>query len=74
MEKYSHLLKKTNVNAVTIDPFHRDTNDHSDNYEVIFEEMERLKESENEARNEVILLQNYLRQTRMLQKLREAVK
>ena len=73
MEKYSHLLKKTKVNTEIIDPFHRDTNDHGDNYEVIFEEMERLKESENEARNEVILLQNYLRQTRMLQKLREAV-
>ena len=72
MEKYSHLLKKGKVNSEVVDPF-RGINDHDDNYEVIFEEMERLKESESEARNEVLLLQNFLRQTRMLQKLREAV-
>ena len=47
--------------------------DQDDNYEVIFEEMERLKESESEARAEVLQLQNFLRQSRMLQKLREAV-
>jgi len=60
MEKYSHLLKKGKVNSEVVDPF-RGINDHDDNYEVIFEEMERLKESESEARNEVLLLQNFLR-------------
>ena len=36
--------------------------------------MERLKESESEARAEVLQLQNWQRQSRMLQKLKEAVK
>ena len=54
MEKYSHLLKKgtTTTQEVGLDPFKNSDND--DSYEVIFEEMERLKESETEARNEVL--------------------
>lgn len=79
MDKYSHLLKKgstnpSNMNVGVVDPFNGGSNPHEDNYEVIFEEMERLKESESESRAEVLQLQNFLRQTRMLQKLREAVK
>lgn len=54
MEKYSHLLKKGSVNQDILDPFH--SSGQEDNYEVIFEEMERLKESETEARNEVLTL------------------
>jgi len=73
MEKYSHLLKKGKSNSEVVDPFKGPSNDQEDNYEVIFEEMERLKESESEARAEVLQLQNFLRQSRMLQKLREAV-
>ena len=73
MEKYSHLLKKGTVKTeVQIDPF-GNSNEHDDNYEVIFEEMERLKQSETEARHEVLQLQNWIRQSRMLQKLKEAV-
>ena len=40
---------------------------------LIFEEMERLKESEGEARAEVLKLERYLCMSRMLQKLRESV-
>lgn len=59
MDKYSHLLKKgNNVNEIR-DPFKKVEND--DSYEVIFEEMERLKESETEARNEVLSLQKYIK-------------
>ena len=72
LEKYSHLLKKGSASAEIIDPF-RIGSEHEDNYEVIFEEMERLKESECEARNEVLTLQKFIKQSRMLQKLREAV-
>jgi len=54
-----------------MDPF--SSGQHDDNYEVIFEEMERLKESEQEARNEVLALQNFIRQSRMLQRLKESV-
>ena len=71
MEKYSHLLKKGKTSADIMDPFRN--SDHDDNYEVIFEEMERLKESESEARNEVLKLQNFIRKSRMLLKLKEAV-
>jgi hypothetical protein len=53
MEKYSHLLKKGKSNIETADPF-KGNSDQDDNYEVIFEEMERLKESESEARAEVL--------------------
>ena len=63
MEKYSHLLKKggNRVNTETVtDPFNGNTG-HEDNYEVIFEEMERLKDSESESRNEVLKLENYIR-------------
>lgn len=79
MDKYNHLLKKgsttaSSMNVGVVDPFNGGSNSHEDNYEVIFEEMERLKESESESRAEVLQLQNFLRQTRMLQKLREAVK
>ena len=56
MEKYSHLLKKGTVKSeVQMDPF-GNSNEHDDNYEVIFEEMERLKQSETEARHEVLQL------------------
>lgn len=41
---------------------------------LIFEELERLKESEGEARAEVLKLEQYLCMSRMLQKLRESVK
>ena len=59
MDKYSHQLKKgNNVNEIR-DPFKKVEND--DSYEVIFEEMERLKESETEARNEVLSLQKYIK-------------
>lgn len=66
MEKYSHLLKKgtshaSSMNVGLHDPFNAGPNPHEDNYEVIFEEMERLKESESEARAEVLQLENYLR-------------
>lgn len=71
MEKYAHLLKKGKVQADVVDVF--GTGEHDDNYEVIFEEMERLKESESEARGEVLQLQNFIRQSRMLQKLQKAV-
>ena len=75
MEKYSHLLKKGSKAVSTdliVDPF-RGTSDQEDNYEVIFEEMERLKISESEARDEVLKLENWIRKSRMLQKLKEAV-
>lgn len=75
MEKYSHLLKKGSKAVSTdliVDPF-RGSSDYEDNYEVIFEEMERLKISESEARDEVLKLENWIRQSRMLQKLKEAV-
>ena len=75
MEKYSHLLKKGGNKVQTdliMDPL-RNPSDQEDNYEVIFEEMERLKNSETEAREEVLKLENFIRQTRMLQKLRSAV-
>ena len=64
MEKYSHLLKKGGKAVSTdmvIDPF-RGASDHDDNYEVIFEEMERLKISESESRDEVIKLEKFIRQ------------
>ena len=75
MEKYSHLLKKGGKAVSTdlvIDPF-KGTAENDDNYEVIFEEMERLKVSESESREEVLKLENFIRQSRMLQKLKEAV-
>ena len=57
MDKYAHLLKKTGKGpnaavdlSANLDPFRGANSDHEDNYEVIFEEMERLKESEGEAR------------------------
>ena len=73
LEKYSHLLKKgKGVSSQDLmDPF--SSGQHDDNYEVIFEEMERLKESETEARNEVLSLQNFIRQQRMLSKLKDSV-
>ena len=76
MEKYSHLLKKGGKAVSTdlvIDPF-KGTAENEDNYEVIFEEMERLKISESEAREEVLKLQKFIFQSRMLQKLKSAVK
>ena len=54
IEKYSHLLKKGTNTQQESDPFRK--SEHEDNYETIFEEMERLKESETEARNEVLTL------------------
>lgn len=72
MEKYSHLLKKgTSSSDIGMDPFRK--SDDEDNYEVIFEEMERLKESETEARNEVLMLQEQIKKSRTLQRLKEAV-
>ena len=57
MDKYAHLLKKIGKGpnaaadiSVNLDPFRGANSDHEDNYETIFEEMERLKESEGEAR------------------------
>ena len=73
MEKYSHLLKKGTATQDSFsDPFRN--NDNDDNYEVIFEEMERLKQSESEARQEVIDLQQFIKKSRTLQRLKEAVK
>ena len=75
MEKYSHLLKKGGKAVSTdmvVDPFRGASND-DDNYEVIFEEMERLKISESESREEVLKLENFIRQSRLLSKLKEAV-
>lgn len=74
LEKYAHLLKKggNKVSSDVLDPF-RNPGEHDDNYQVIFEEMDRLKESETEAREEVLRLENFIRQSRMLQKLRSAV-
>jgi len=78
MDKYSHLLKKGDTNnrgrttADINDPFAGNSG-HGDNYEVIFEEMERLKESESESRSEVLKLENYLRMSRMLQRMKETV-
>ena len=72
LEKYSHLLKKgITTQQSDSDPFGNKGND--DNYEVIFEEMERLKESETEARNEVLELQKFIKQSRVLQRLKESV-
>lgn len=68
MEKYSHLLKKGGKAVSTdmvVDPFRGASND-DDNYEVIFEEMERLKISESESREEVLKLENFIRQSRLL--------
>ena len=77
MDKYSHLLKKGDNNnrgrtTDIHDPFGGNSG-HEDNYEVIFEEMERLKESESESRSEVLKLENYLRMSRMLQRMKETV-
>jgi len=47
--------------------------DNEDNYEMILEEMERLKDSETEARNEVLTLQKFIKQARVLSRLKEAV-
>ena len=49
---------------MVLDPFR--SSDHDDNYETIFEEMERLKESETEARQEVLELQRFIKQSRTL--------
>ena len=76
LEKYAHLLKKGTNTSDVMDPYAQGAGNqtaHHDNYEVIFEEMERLKESETEARNEVLALQRFIKQTRMLQRLKEAV-
>ena len=79
MDKYSYLLKKggkavnSDIVANAFGGAGGNSDGHEDNYEVIFEEMERLKESESEARYEVLKLENWIRQSRMLQKLKEAV-
>ena len=79
MDKYSYLIKKggkaVNTDVITnaFGGAGGNSDGHEDNYEVIFEEMERLKESEGEARYEVLKLENWIRQSRMLQKLKEAV-
>ena len=70
-DKYSHLLKKGKTD-VAQDPYGI-TNDRAQQ-EAIFAEMERLKEGEREAREEVVALQGFIRQARTLQRLREAVK
>lgn len=71
MDKYSFLIKKGTNSGEKI--HHSRKEELDDNYEVIFEEMERLKESETEARNEVLTLQKFIKQSRMLQRLKEAV-
>ena len=58
LEKYGHLLKKGEVKTDSKDQYHYN--------EAIFEEMDRLKQSEKEAREEVLTLQKYMTQTRML--------
>ena len=75
LDKYSHLLKKggNKVSTDINDPFNQGNHNHDDNYEVIFEEMERLKESEYEARMEVLKLENYIRMSRMLQRMKTTV-
>ena len=78
MEKYSHLLKKSKgTENAGFDPYRMsgggNSAEHEDNYEVIFEEMERLKESEYEARMEVLKLENYIRMSRMLQRMKTTV-
>ena len=65
LDKYGHLLKKGEVKSDSKDQYHYN--------EAIFEEMDRLKQSEKEAREEVLTLQKYMTQTRMLQRLKEAV-
>lgn len=73
MDKYSHLLKKGKAALGELaDPFGAQT-ELEENFVLIFEELERLKESEGEARAEVLKLERYLCQSRMLQKLRESV-
>ena len=66
MNNYSHLLKKNKNGGKDGDLFGQEN-------EAIFMEMERLKQSEKEARLEVIKLQDFIRKQRMFQKLREVV-
>lgn len=74
MDKYAHLLKKGKAAFGELaDPFGAQT-ELEENFVLIFEELERLKESEGEARAEVLKLEEYLCMSRMLQKLKESVK
>jgi hypothetical protein len=59
-DKYAHLVKKSNNDPN--DPF----GGAAQNNELIFAEMERLKESESEAREEVLTLQNFIRKQRTI--------
>ena len=66
MDKYAHLLKKGKAALGELaDPFGAQA-ELEENFVLIFEELERLKESEGEARAEVLKLERYLCQSRML--------
>ena len=69
-EKYSHLIKKGTAGQEDLYGMGAD----KAQQEAIFAEMERLKEGEREARAEVVALQDFIRKSRTLQRLREAVK
>ena len=60
-DKYAHLVKK-GAGSDPNDPF----GGGNQNNELIFAEMERLKESESEAREEVLVLQNFIRKQRTI--------
>jgi len=71
-DKYSHLLKKgANKNSSDMDPLGYGAE--KEQQEAIFAEMERLKQGESQAREEVVALQDFIRKSRTLQRLREAV-
>ena len=71
-DKYSHLIKKGAAGGGPEDLF--GTGADKAQQEAIFAEMERLKDGEAEARAEVVGLQDFIRKSRTLQRLREAVK
>ena len=67
-DKYAHLVKKGPSNDPN-DPF----GGSNQNNLLIFAEMERLKESESESREEVLKLQNFIRKQRTIQSLKMTV-
>ena len=65
-DKYAHLVKSKKASDETYGGSAEDN-------ELIFAEMERLKESENEARNEVLRLQVFIRNLRSMHALKSTI-